>query len=463
MKFKKPITTLCLLFLTIGIAAQSHELSVKEAIEYAQKNNQQIKNALLDVKIQLQTNREVSSAALPQVNGNVSSNYYPNIPVQRFPNFIAAATYGVLTHEGVKDGNGNPIVAPNDFGYIQAGFGSKFTTNAGVSFQQLLFDGQVFVGLQARRTAIEFQQKNVEVTEEVIKANIYKVYYQLAASKYQVNIINSNIARLEKLANDTRIMYKNGFAEKIDVDKVSVQLSNLQTEKEKVLNTIENGYYGLKLLMGMPIQDSLILKDTISHDEITNGILDATTYKYQDRKEFQYAELSRRLNQFNMRRYRLSYVPTVALSATHSYVAQGNTLNYLKTKWNPITVIGLNISIPIFDGFAKDARIKRAQLQVKQTDNRIEELKLSIDREVHQAINNYTSALATLDNQKRNMELAEKVYQQTTRKYQAGTGSSIEMQSANSDLAIAQSNYIAAMYDAIIAKIDFLKATGKLD
>jgi outer membrane protein TolC len=151
------------------------------------------------------------------------------------------------------------------------------------------------------------------------------------------------------------------------------------------------------------------------------------------------------------------------LSAIHNYSAQANNLNLFKSTWNPVTVIGLNINVPIFDGFARIARINKAKLQVDQISNRIEELKLTIDNEVQQALRNYNSAIITLENQRRNMELAEKVYDQTKKKYQAGIGSSTEMQSANVDLGIAQSNFIAATYDAIITKIDFLKATGKLD
>ncbi len=464
MKTSVYIPVIILFLISKQLAAQQrHALSAKDAVTYALKNNNQVKNAQLDVNIQEQTNKEITAAAYPQIKGTANSSYYPNIPVQRFPNFIAAATYGVLTNEGVKDGSGSPIVMPSDFGFINAAFGSKFVTTAGVSLQQLLFDGQVFVGLQARRTSMEWQQKNVEVTQEIIKSNIYKVYYQLAASKYQINILDSNVARLQKLERDTRIIYKNGFAEKLDVDKIVVQLSNLQTEKQKVLTTIENGYFGLKVLLGMPVRDSLVLTDSISYEDITTGVLDATAYNYNDRKEYQYAELTRRLNEFNVKRFKLTAIPTVALSAIHNYSAQANNLNLFKSTWNPVTVIGLNINVPIFDGFARIARINKAKLQVDQISNRIEELKLTIDNEVQQALRNYNSAIITLENQRRNMELAEKVYDQTKKKYQAGIGSSTEMQSANVDLGIAQSNFIAATYDAIITKIDFLKATGKLD
>jgi len=451
---------LCMVTLTIQ-AQQKHRMTAKEAAEYARKNNILVKNALVDVQIQQQTNREITAAAYPQINASANTSYAPNITIQTIPNFIALGTYGVLAQEGVVDRNGNAIKPPSDVGFIEAQFGTRFNTIAGVSLQQLLFEGQVFVGLQARRTSMEFAMKNVEVTEENIRANIYKIYYQLAAGNTQLNIIDANIARLEKLLSDTRKLYENGFAERLDIDKLTVQLSNLQTEKQKVVNSIENGYLGLKLLMGMPVKDTLILTDTVNYEEIRSGVLDATLYNYSDRVEYQYAELGKKLNEYNIKRYQLTYFPTVALSSNYNYLRQSNKFGF-GGNWNPSSMIGLQISVPIFDGFARAARIQRARLQLEQTQNRIEDLKRTIDREVQQAVNNYTNALATLDNQKRNMELAEKVYNQTKKKFEIGTGSQTEINNANADLRVAQSSYISALYDAIIAKIDFLKATGKL-
>lgn len=452
-----------LLLLSAGTAQaqQRHEFSAKQAVEYARKNSAQIKNALLDVQIQEQTNKEITASAFPQITGSAGVNYFPNVAVQTLPNFISPAVYGVLIDEGVKNGSGQDIKMPTDIGYIAAQFGTKFSNSVGVSLQQLLFDGQVFIGLQARNASMQWARKAAEVTEEGIRANVYKVYYQLAASRSQVSILDANIARVQKFLADTRKLYENGFAEKLDISKLEVQLSNLQTEREKALNSINNGYIGLKLLMGMPIQDSLILTDNITYDEIRNGVLDASQYSYSDRKEYQYAELGKQLGEFNIRRYELSKLPTVALASNYNYIRQSNKFGF-GGRWNPSSLIGLNISVPIFSGFAKDARIDKAKLQLQQTVNNMEALKLSIDREVQQAVNNYRNALATLDNQKRNMELAQQVYDQTQVKFQNGIGSNTEISTAQSDLTVAQNNYILATYDAINAKIDFLKATGKL-
>ena len=457
------LTTLfiLLLFGHFAQAQQRHEFSARQAVDYARKNNVQIKNALLDIQIQEQTNREVTASALPQINGSAGLNYFPNVAVQVLPNFFGPVIYGILTNEGVQNGSGQPIKSPNDFGYIQAQFGTKFNNSVGVNLSQLLFDGQVFIGLQARNATMAFARKGAEVTEENIRANVYKVYYQLSASRSQIGILEANIARVEKFLSDTRKLYENGFAERLDISKLEVQLANLQTERLKALNSISNGYIGLKVLMGMPIQDSLILTDSITYEDIRNGVLDATQFNYADRKDYQYAELGKELSEFNVRRYQLSKLPTVSLNSNYNYIRQSNNFGF-GGKWFPSSLIGLSVNVPIFRGFATEARIDKAKLELQKNINNIEGLKLNISREVGEAINNYRNALATLDVQRRNMELAETVYNQTRLKFQNGIGSNTEISTAQSDLSVAQNNYILATYDAINAKIDFLKATGKL-
>ncbi|HRG25844.1 MAG TPA: TolC family protein [Chitinophagaceae bacterium] len=440
-----------------------HEFTIQQAVDYAKKNNLNVKNALLDVQYQEQVNKEVTSRAYPGINASLGTTYNPNIATQVIPNFISPSTYQVLIDQGVKDGSGNPIQMPADFGFIAAQFGTKYSATAGIALSQLLFDGQVFVGLQARDATMRFARKNVEVTEEMIKTNIYKIYYQLVVSKTQVELLDANIERLEKLLKDTKIIYENGFAEKLDIDKLNVALTNLRTEKGKVMNSISNGYYGLKVLIGMPVKDELVLTEQLTDEQIKDGILEASVYKYEDRKEFQYAQIGKELNEFNIKRYKLSQIPTISLSGQYAKNAQRNKWNFFgKGDWFTISSVNLNMAIPIFNGFYTKAKIQQTRIDLRKTENQIEALRLSIDSEVETAKNNYRSAISTMDYQKKNMELAETVYQQTKKKYEVGTGSQTEINAAQVELKTAQTSFITALYDAVIARIDFLKATGKL-
>jgi outer membrane protein TolC len=420
----------------------THAFSLEQCVDYAQKNNVQVKNALLAIEVQAQTNREIAAAALPTINTNMGGTDYLKIPTSLLPGQIFGGAAGT---------------------FIPVQFGTKFNANYGASIQQLLFDGQVFIALQARATSMDLQRKNAALTQEAIKGNIYKIYYQLSASKTQLNILDANINRIKALAHDAEIMYKNGFAEKLDVDKVSVQLNNLETEKLKANNSVAIGYMGLKMLMGMPVKDSLVLTDVIDERSLTNDVLTETDFQYNVRKDFQYLSTVKKLNEFNIKRYQLSHLPTVSMNGNYSKNAQRSKFDFFEGgNWFTTSLVSLNISLPIFNGFATDARIKRTKIELKQTENQLESLKNSIDNEMNQAKLNYMSSVATVQFQKKNMELAEKVYQQTKKKFEAGTGSNTEISAAQTDLVSAQNNFMNALYAALIAKVDLLKASGKL-
>lgn len=463
-KFKKILLATFVLVGTNSIAQKTNEFSVKQTVDYGLKNSVQVKNALLDIKAQKQTNREFTANAYPQLSAGVGVTHYFDIPVQAIPNFISPATYQVLVDEGVKNGGGTPITMPNggDFGVIAAQFGTPWTANGGFDVSQILFDGQVFVGLQARGAAMSLATKNAEVTQEQIKANIYKIYYQLAVGKKQLASIDDNIATFNKLLNDTREIYKNGFVEKLDVDKVQVTLNNLSSEREKVQNALDVGNAALKFLINMPQKEVLVLTDTLSEDDIKANLLD-TAYKYEDRKELQALGFATKLSEYNVKRFQLSQLPSVVAFGNYSRNAQRQKFDFFnKGEWYKTALVGVKISIPIFDGFARRARIENARISLEKIKNTSEATKQMVDYEVANAKIKMKSALLTMDVQKRNIDLAQKVYNTTKKKYEQGLGSNQELSLAQIEFRTAQSNYYSSLYDAISAKIDWLKAIGKL-
>ena len=457
------ILTIAILGAQFSFSQKVNEFSVIQAGEYAMKNATEVKNALLDVQIQKQSNKELTAIALPQINGSINSMHYYDIPVTTLPDFISPSVYNVLTNNGVKNGAGNPITVPSGgFGSIPARFGTAFTTSTGVDFSQILFDGQVFVGLKARSAILTLAAQSAEVTKEQIKTNVYKLYYQLLVGKKQMSTIDVNVERFEKLLTDTKEIYKNGFVERLDVDKVQVQLNNLKTEREKINNQLEVGNAALKFLMNVPQKETLILTDSLNEDKIKSLNIDDSV-DYKNRKEYQQLTTAIKLNGYNVKRYQLSKYPTLAAFGTFSKNAQRNEFNFFGNgNWFTTSFVGVKLSMPLFDGFARTARIQKAKYELAKVKNNMERLQEAIDLEAGNAKIKLKSALITLDNQKQNSLLAEKVYNSTKLKYEQGLGSNMEIYNAETELKVSQNNYYAALYDAILAKIDFLKAIGKL-
>ncbi|MEO5999731.1 MAG: TolC family protein [Chitinophagaceae bacterium] len=435
------------LFFTIStlglVAQQNHAFSAKESVDYALKNSVQVKNALINIQLQQQQNREITAAAYPQIDGSINVVDYLNIATNLLPGEFFGQPAGT---------------------YIPVKFGTKFNATYGANLKQILFDGQVFVGLQARSASIKYAEQGVAVTQEQIKANVYKVYYQLVVGQIQIKLIDANIARAEKLLHDTKELFTNGFQEKLDVDKVTVTLSNLKTDRTKVENQLATGNLALKYLMGMPVKEQLVLTDSLSDADLRKDLMSDGSFKYEDRIEYQLQQTLAKLNEFNIKRYKLSYYPALTLNGGYNRNAQRNKFNFFKTgePWFTTSYFSIGLAVPIFDGFAKDARIKTAKLQLQQTQNNIADLENSINNDMQTAKVQIGSALLTMDEQKKNMALAEQVYNQTKLKYEQGLGSNLEITNAETDMITSQNNYFSAVYDAIIARVDYLKAIGKL-
>ena len=442
-RLNKIIVWIGLTALSLSATAQDkHAFSIQQALDYAKKNNVRVKNALLDIQIQEQTNREVTGSALPQIKATGSLVYNAKLPISLIPAEFFGGTPGT---------------------FEELPFGVKWNSTGGITLNQIVFDGTVFAGLKARDALMNYSGKLEEITEETIRANIYKVYYQLLVSKTQIELLDSNIANQTKLQHDTKIMFDNGFSEQLDIDKITVQIVNFQTERANAVNVAANGYLGLKMLMGMHIRDELTLTDTLSDEQITQGIPDMTSFDYNQRRDYQANELGIQLNQFDLKHYRFAKLPTLNLNGYYNKNAQRNKFNFTgKGDWFGISAFTLNLNIPIFTGFSANARIQRAKLVLEQSVNNRESLKITIDNDIDSAKNSFNSAISSLNYQKKNMTLAENIFQQTKKKFEAGTGSQTEINQAQTDLKAAQTNYINALSTAIISKVDFIKATGKL-
>jgi outer membrane protein TolC len=432
---------------TLGAAAVRaqglHTLTIQDAIALAKKNNLSVKSAIINLQLQEQTNKAITAGALPSVSGTAGTTVFFQTPVTIVPGeFFGGAPGSTLA----------------------VSFQPKYSANAGVQLNQAIFDGQVFVGLKARKASLDYYKKAIDLTEESITVNVYKVYYQLVVSKTQMQLLDANIERAKKLLRDTRLMHDNGFAEKLDVDKASVQLANLQTTKTNTQTSINNGYLGLKYLIGIPSADSISLASDFNEADLKQAVPLDSGYNYEDRIDYQVLQVSKQLANFDIRRYKALYYPTLNLTAAYQKNAYNNTYDFFSKSgnWYSTSYAGVSLKVPIFSGFEKDANLKKARLQANLLDNQIEDLKLNIEYQVRQARNNFFSSIETMDNQKANTALAESVYDQTKKKFESGLASNTDLTNAQTDLIEAQTNYINALYQAVIAKIDYLKAIGKI-
>jgi len=448
---------------TAATAQKNYVLTADSAVVVAFNNVTELKNLQIDSFIQRQKNREITGSALPQISGSITSSHYFNIPVTVLPDFISPSIYSVLKKEGVKDATGNPIQMPNSFGSFPAQFGVPWTAGAGFTVSQLLFQPDVFVGLKARDKSLDYAGNNIRMMKDSVKSNVYRSYYAVLIANKRLGFLKDGVKRLEKLYADQEVMFKNGFIERLDLDKTQVNLNNIKATQKQVENGVGLGYAALKFVLGISQKDTLTLVDTLSNESIKKGVLEFENFVYEDRPEIKMLGTVRDLQKLDVQRNKLQYIPTVSAYWNFNKNAQRQEFNFFNNgDWFTTNLVGLNINVPIWNGGQRLAKIKQAQLNLSKTDNTINQVKQAIDLQQQVSKITLVNALSSLDIQDRNVALAEKVYQLTKKKYEQGLGSSFELLQVEQSLQDAQNNYFQSLYDAVIAKVGLLKSIGKL-
>lgn len=416
-------------------------------MDYAIKHNLNIKNAELDAVSAEARIGEIRAAGLPQLS--VAASVTNNIIIPRF--FLPSSTF-------------DPT-APSDAPPAAVEFGIPWQGSASANLNQLIFSGSYFIGLKAAATYRELAQKSTTSSKVNVAEAVTKAYYSAQVAEERAKLLDLNIARVDSLMNETKAMNVAGFVELLDVNRLEVQINNLQTERQKVQNLIELSYALLRFQMGMPANEAIKLTDDIYAVNIDSLRTTAATTEvgYENRIEYSLLNTQEKLAGLDLRNVRSGYLPSLSASLGYGYNAGYDKFAQLFTgNWFNNMVLTINLNIPIFDGFSKKYQIAQKRIVIDQVKNSQNLLKQSIDLETNQANINIKNAFATLETQKRNLDLAQEIVRVSKIKYKEGVGSNIEVINAESSFKEAQTNYFTALYDLMIAKVDLSRARGEL-
>lgn len=437
-------TGLMLLLVAITAKAQT-EYSLQQAVEYALLNNENVLIAELNRQDADAQVFETRADGLPQING--SFNYNNSLVIQRSP--IPRAFI-----------SGNP----DDEGVVQVAFGAQHTGNLGINATQMIWDGSFFIGLKAakmlrEKVDVDKAKAEVDVIEQVTKA-----YYLVLVNQTRIDLLNANIANLDSTLRETRILYENGFAEKIDVSRLQVQMNNLNAERKGVEQGVIASKHILQLSMGMPVSEEIVLTDELESIDFDYSNAEINNFSMQDRVEVQQINYLRKLAELDIKNTYSQYIPKVEFRAGWGRNTGSNAFSdvWKGDQWFSNSSIGLNVSIPIFDGLRKKYTVQRKKVQLQTLDNQHRLLTNNLNQELLDAREALDVNLERLEVQEANLELAKEVSDITREKYREGVGSNLEVLNAEQDYKQAETNYLSALYDAIIAKVDLDKALGKL-
>ena len=503
-------------------------LSLQQAVSYAVQNKSSLLATRLGEATAAAKVGEIRSAGLPQVN--VASTISDNFKLQKsLVSFPLSQTLLTQSDLNAAQGGQQQVLSTQQLALPPQpfAFGLQYAGNASASVSQLLFDGSYLIGLKAAKVYTDLAKKQTQQAEIEVVEQVSKAYYSTLVARARLGLLARNVQRLDTVLNQTQKVYKAGFAEKLDVDRLRVQRNNLVVEQQKATRLIDLSVALLKFQMGLPQQQAVQLTDSLGAAVVDAGalrqhlgtadmgtgggisqpgqvpVMAAPTtdpaaqnrldqqnalsggqslaargaINYNNRIEFSTLETQQALSGLDLRNRQAGAYPRLVLTGAYGFTGSAKTAGDLfafrgadsrnaagqpNPNWFGFGNVGLSLQVPVFDGFRRKYQVQQSRIQQQTIEKGFETLKQSIDLQDAQSRTTLVNALDVLDNQQANLALATDVARVTRIKFNAGVGSNLEVITAETDLRGAQTNYYAALYDVLVAKVDRDKATGEL-
>jgi outer membrane protein len=429
-----------LIFLPIYLLAQKNVLTLEDAIKIALENSNQVKLAQLEILKSDEKLVEARSALIPRISASGSYSRYLKKPVLFLP---PDSPFGRMTG-----------------GVIEIGFDNSYL--GAISLQMPLFSWNLYAGIRSALKGKSLaEQAYKSVTLKTI-ADVKKAFYGALLARENYKITKMRVDLAEDNLKNVEKMYRQGIASEYDYISAQVQYQNLLPLLIQAENNLELAKNALKLVLGIDVKEDIEVEGEMKVDSLI-GVDYTSSLKdlYEKNPDLKQAELQVELSREIVSLEVSGHLPSLFLTGNLQYQAQANDFNFNQYRWIRTTFIGLQIQIPIFNGFGTQARVDQAQASFQQAIERLNFTKQALENELKNTIYRIEQSGRRIESQKRAVELAELGYKIARKRFESGVGTQLEVSNAEVNLAQARLNYSQAIYDYLIAMSELEKLTGK--
>lgn len=438
----KSQTVLSVLFflLVIQVNAQNNlELTLSKAVQYGLKNNYRIQNAIYEQEKAEYKVGEVKSSAFPQLTAEGQFQNSPNLPTQILPGEIV----------------GQP---GND---VEVQFGTSHNANGTLKATQLLYSQEFFTGLKAAKASEELYMLQKINSEEEAIYEIAKAFYGVLQVKSQISVLDSNLNMINQLKELMKVQFENDVVTKTDYSRIKVNQVNLETQLQSLEASYEQQLNYLKLVLGMPISTEITV---VEPSNLNNISIQNLSSEPSNQIQLDILKKQEALTVLNKKSIRAGYTPTLSLFGQQSWQAQRNEFNFFDNSqpWFQQTFWGVQLSIPIFDGFKKQRQIQQTDIDLQQLKLQQRQVEQQLDMQYTNSRKQLTNSLNAVKAQEQNKKLAKEVYDQTKLLYQEQVEGLTELLDAEQAYRNAQTNYYNELIKFKVSELDLLKSKGTI-
>jgi outer membrane protein len=328
---------------------------------------------------------------------------------------------------------------------------------------QTIFNRNVVIAQQSSKDVRLSAKQNTINNKISVVSNVSKAYYDLLLSTEQIALLDTDIVLLQRSLKDTYNQYKGGLVDKTDYQRATISLNNAKASRKTAEETLKSKTAVLKLFMSYPIDSVLHVEyDSARMKEEVTSFDTLQQIDVNNRIEFQQLETQKRLEEYNLKYYKLGFLPTVSAFANYNLNYYSSDFKNLYQQNFPNSYAGLLVTVPIFTGTRRSQEVKVAKLQIERLDYNFSSLRDSIRTQYIEALSSYKANLNNYHEQKENLELARQVYNIIQLQYRAGIKTYLDVVISNNDLFAAQVNFTNAIFQVLSDRIDVERALGTL-
>lgn len=422
---------------TFSVLAQE-KLTLEEVLLKTKENNKTLKISENEMRIAQEKHKEVKSNLLPKIQATGDYKYFFDLPTQLMP----AKAF-------------NPQ-AP-DWQFKAAQFGVPHNINANVQLVVPLFNPQLYTNIKTTKIASELSRLKYNKTEEQVLYDVSNLYYNAQVIKSQLNFLNGNIQNTQKLLDNLKLLKKQGMVKGTDVDKIDLQLQQLNTNYEQARSNFDQVLDALKFYMGIPLDTSIDITEieTIKDENIS--------YEKEKTLDFKMAKVKTRLLDNEIKSLKRSRLPSLSFLASYGTTGYGyDEKPHDFLDFYTVSFIGAKLSIPIFNGTVTSKKIKQKKYELENSKLQLELVADKKAMEIKSARAKKDVNFAKMNETKNQVKLAQKIYNQTILEQKNGLASLTDIIMADNNLRQAQQNFLQAQIDYLKAVLELKKISGNL-
>lgn len=436
------------IFLLIAVQTQAQNaFSLAQAIDYALKNGYSVQNAATDIEIAKKKVAEIRGIGIPQLSADGSYQNFLAVPVS----VIEANAFNPAAPAGT---------------YLRVPFGVQHNMSYGYTASWLAFSGEYIVGLQASKAYVDISKTSLRKSEIEVKESVIRAYGTVVILYENKRILQENIASLDNSITQTEAFYNEGLIEEMDVDRLKLLRKNLSTTLNTLEEQIKLAEKLLKFNMGFDVNGEISLTDKFQEmlNNASVGVDPQPKFDLNANIDNILLDQSLNLQKLELKRQKANYLPTLSTFYTWK---ESRITNEGDQLFDPLfrvpggTILGVNLSVPIFKGLSQRARVQTAKLNISKTEVSVKQAQQGLALQSAQSFTTYTAALSNVQNARESVQLAERIRDRARIKFQEGVGSSVELLQAENELLSAQANYVTAAQQLIDSRVTLDKNLNK--